>query len=118
VTFVPAEDGNISVVCEEFESEKHTVSVQDGTLVIGLESTRKWYQHIGFHFGTPKVTVHLPLATYGALTIRNSTGDVHIPGGFTFGKLDIAQSTGDIRIENTAVSALKLKVSTSSLENA
>lgn len=112
VTFVPAEDGNISVVCEEFESEKHTVSVQDGTLVIEPESTRKWYQHIGFHFGKPKITVRLPIATYGALTVRNSTGDVHIPGGFTFGELDIAQSTGDIRIENTAVSALKLKVST------
>lgn len=112
VTFVPTEDGKISVVCEEFESEKHTVSVQDGTLVIAMESSRKWYQHIGFHFGTPKITVSLPQGEYGRLALKGSTGDVALPGGFTFGAIDIAQSTGDIRVENAVVGALNLSVST------
>lgn len=131
VTFVPAEDGKISVVCEEFENEKHTVSVQDGTLVISLENTRKWYQYIGFQFGAPKITVSLPRGEYGCLTLKGSTGDVEIPTGFTFGEMDIAQttgdissfasatgtvriktSTGDIRVENASVGALNLAVST------
>lgn len=131
ITFVLSEDESTRVFCEEFENGTHTVSVKDGTLVVALEDSRKWYQHIGFHWGTPKITVSLPRQEYGTLTVKGSTGGVTIPNSFTFRDMDIAQSTGQvvsfasatgtvriktstghIRVENASVGALNLSVTT------
>ena len=131
VTFLPATDGKVTVVCYEKTKVKHTVQVEGDTLSINNKDNRKWYDHIGIHFETPKVTVYLPAGEYGDLQIRNSTGDVTVPEQFSFqnakvalstGKtlwrahvvreLDIRCSTGNVTVEDVRCGALNVKVST------
>ena len=45
ITFVPSEDSKCYVECREQKNLKHSVTVQDGTLVIKLVDTRKWYEY-------------------------------------------------------------------------
>ena len=110
ITFVPAEETRI--VCCEPSSVKHSVSVTEGVLSIRVVDERKWYEYIGISFDSPKITVYLPLREYGNLHIKESTGDVDIPGNFTFEGMDISTSTGDIRLERLSAQKLDLSVST------
>ncbi len=131
IAIVPSENAKTSVVCREQKNRKHSVTVQDGALVVKVVDTRKWYEFIGIHFGTPKITVCIPQGEYGALSIKSSTGDVEIREEFQFKSMDISQSTGhitnyacaseviklktstgDIRVENISANALDLSVST------
>ncbi len=113
IVFVKSKIGRCEVECVEREKESHTVLVQDGTLVIKLNDTRKWYHHISFFsFGTPKITVHLPEDKYSSLTINSSTGDAEIPSEFTFDNIDIKASTGNVNCKATTVDDLKIKLST------
>ena len=131
IVFVPAENGESSVVCFEQKNMKHSVAVLNGKLIIELVDTRKWYEHIGINFNTPKITVSIPQGEYGSLSIKGSTGDVEIPNAFTFESMDISNSigdiknaasasgdirihtsTGDIRVEKVSAAALDLSVST------
>lgn len=128
ITFLPAEDGNCRVVCNEREGEGYAVSVTDGTLNISAPRERKW--HIGVAFDSDRITVYLPGTEYASLAIENETGDITIPGGFRFadmnllvstgdisseaeaGDVRIASSTGRICVENAAVGSLNLTTST------
>ncbi len=128
ITFLPAEDGNCRVVCNEREGEGYAVSVTDGTLNISAPRERKW--HIGVAFDSDRITVYLPETEYVSLAIENETGDVIIPGSFRFADMDLSVSTGDIRseaevgdvritsstgsicVENTTVGSLNLTTST------
>jgi len=112
IVFVPSGDSNISVTCKEEENAKHTVSVRDGTLVIKLQDNRKWYEHIGIHFGSPKITVSLPQGAYDALTVRSHTGKVEIPQAFAFESADISLTTGAVSCQATTTGKLKIKAST------
>ncbi len=131
IVFIPSENNESSVVCYEHKNAKHSVTVNDGTLVIKLVDTRKWYEHIGINFGTQKMTVYIPQGEYGALSVKSSTGDVEIPKNFKFESIDISESTGNvtnyastsefikiktstgnIRIENSSANNLELSVST------
>ena len=110
---------------------KHAVAVKDGTLVIEINDTRKWYEHIGIGFGTSKITVYIPQGEYGALSVESSTGDIEIAKELGFESIDISQrtghvmnyasaaqamkirtTTGDIRVENVSAGSLELSVST------
>lgn len=112
ILFAVSDDETCRVVCYEAEKVKHTATVQNGTLTIQVNDERKWYDYIGIHFGTPKITVYLPKGTYDSLVIRGSTGDVDIPKDFNIENLDISVSTGNIRVENISAEALTLSVST------
>lgn len=131
IRFVKSDDGSCRVVCLEAQKEKHTVSVQNNTLYIRLTDERKWYDYIGINIGAPKITVYLPGEEYGAVTIKESTGDIEISGDFRFESVDIAvstgdvtnfasvsgeikihASTGDIAVQNVSAGALNLKAST------
>lgn len=89
----------------------HNVCVQDGTLVIEENDTRKWYDHIGLFFGSPEMTVYLPQNEYGALSIEESTGDIKIPGNFRFTDINVSGSTGDVEC-SAASGAIKIGIST------
>lgn len=119
IVFVPADNGECSVVCYEQSSSKHTVSVKDGTLTIEVTNTKKWYEYIGINYGSPKITVYLPKAEYSALKIKESTGDIEIPNNFRFENVDIAVSTGDVKCSTSVTGAIKISASTGdvSLEN-
>lgn len=120
ITFVPAEDGACKVVCYQQCNMPYSATVTDGTLNIHIQDTRKWYDYIGIHFGTPKVTVYLPQAEYGTLTIREDTGDITMPKDFQFETVDLALSTGDVHFLASAAEEMKIKTSTGGIcvENA
>lgn len=134
VCFLPAADGKARVECYEEEKITHTVSVSDGTLRVKANDTRAWYEHIGIHFGTPKVTVYLPQKTYDTLYVSVSTGSIDIPQDFAFawvdarastgsvalraseaGEVTVKTTTGAITVENVSCSSLSLSVSTGSV---
>ena len=77
LTFAPAPDGQCKVTCYEPTNEKSTVTIEDGILTIRTQNTKKWYDYIGIHFITPKITVYLPQSQYQALTIRDTAAVQH-----------------------------------------
>lgn len=131
IAFLPSENGETKVVCEEEEKVTYAVTVKENTLCVERVDTRKWYDYISFSFGTHKITVYLPEGTYGTLSIANSTGDVQIPNGLLFESMDVSTdtghvtsfasttglmkihaSTGDISVENATMGSLDLSVTT------
>ncbi len=115
IVFVPAENGKSSVVCYEQTQVRHSVAVKDGTLVIEVVDTRKWYDHIGIHFGTPNITVSLPQGEYGLLSVTSSTGDVEIPNDFQFESMEISESTGNVTNGASVTDTVKIKTSTGNI---
>lgn len=115
VEIVPSDDGKISVTCREQKSLAHRVSVKDGTLVIQVEDSRKWYEYIGIHSGSPKITISLPQGEYGALSVATSTGAVTIPEGYRFSQAEITVSTGAVSFRADCDGLGKIKTSTGSI---
>ena len=113
IEFLPSEDGKCTVICLELEKFKHTVEVEDGTLVIKSVDSREWYEKIfSISFNSPKTTVYLPKAEYASLTVKEQTGKVEVPGDFKFGAIDIAASTGSVTCSASASGKIKISVST------
>ncbi len=115
IVFVPTEDARGKVVCLDQSKVKHSVTVTDDTLIIKLNDTRRWYEHIGIGFRTPKITVYTPRAEYGALQIKSHTGNVTIPADFSFDSMDITQSTGHVTNNASVLNAMKIKTSTGNI---
>ena len=112
IVFAPSESEKSKVVCYEQTNMKHSVSVKENTLTIKLEDTRKWYDHIGIFFKTPKITVYIPKGEYGNLSVMSTTGDVEITKDYKFKSIDISESTGDISCYASALENVKIKTST------
>lgn len=112
IIFVLSENSQTSVECYERKKEKHSVTVEDGTLVIKAVDTRKWYEHIGIDFGSSKITVSLPQKEYEALSIKSDTGDVAIPKELRFESIDIAGHTGDVKNYASTSGGIKVKTTT------
>lgn len=112
VVFAPSDDGKCSVSCYERERVKHSVTVENGTLVIRVQDSRKWYEHIGIFFGTPKITVSIPEGQYGNISVKGSTGDVDTGEVFTFKSIELLGSTGNVLCRASALNTIKIKRST------
>lgn len=115
VSFVPSEDGSCRVVCRENKKELHHTFVDSGTLFIQLETNRAWYEHIGIHFESPKITVYLPKGQHGDLWIKSSTGNVELAKDFSFENAYASLSTGHIRWGACVAGELDLKTSTGAI---
>ena len=115
IVFVSSEDSKHSVECLEHKNVKHSVAVKDGTLVIELVDSRKWYENIGINFGKLKITVRIPHDEYGNLYINSSTSAVEIPRDFSFSSIDISNSTGDVTNYASAQESVKIKTSTGNI---
>ncbi len=112
VVFLPSESLKTKVLCHEQSNMKHTVTVKDDTLVIELIDTRKWYEHIGINFGTTKITVYIPEAKYGTLSVKASTGDI-CAENLSAETLEFSVTTGDINVSNvTCDGDVKINVTT------
>ena len=116
ITFVASDSASTTVVCREWENNKHSVAVKDGTLTVELTDTRKWYEYIGIAIGAPKITVYLPEGAYGTLDIKESTGDIVIPESFGFDSIDLRTSTGDVENHASASYGMKIKTSTGDIK--
>ena len=112
ILFAVSSDNTCRVVCIEEEKMKHSVSVQDGTLTVSAADDRAWYEHIGFSFHSPKVTVYLPKAEYESLSITGSTGHIEIPNEIKFDRADISLSTGDVKFFASVSGSIRIKTST------
>lgn len=115
VVFAPSKDTACKIVCYEPENARHTVDVQDGTLSIRIVDEREWYEHIGITFGTPKITVYLPVDHYTSLLINGSTGDIEIPRDCSFESMDISVSTGDVVNHASATGCVSIQTSTGNI---
>ncbi len=112
----PTEDGTCTVVCHEQEKLLHSVEVRDGTLVIEVVDTRKWYDYISiFTFGNPSITLYLPQDVYSALTVKTNTGAVEIPSAFRFDTIEITTNTGNVKNEASVTGALNIKTTTGNI---
>lgn len=112
IDFVSSDNGNCKVIFETYEKEKYSADVKNGVLNIKTADERKWYDHIGIFFRSPKVTVYLPEKEYDSLLINESTGDIKIPKDFKFTNADISLSTGDISFFASASETVKFKTTT------
>lgn len=115
IIVVLSDDGKCKVECYEEEKSKHSVTVEDGTLVIKVIDNKSWYDYIGINFGSPKITVYLPKAEYTALSITGSTGDVELPKDFKLENVDISLSTGNVDCFASASGRIKIKTSTGNI---
>ena len=115
IVFARSEDGRCRVACYEEANATHSVTVENGVLLIQRIDQRSWYDHIGFRFSSPRITVYLPQAEYGALSVCESTGDIHLPKGLSFGRMDLSASTGSIRCSAAVREAVRLKTGTGDL---
>ena len=96
ISFELSGDGKCKVECYEDTKEKHSVAVENGTLVIQVNRDKAWYDYIGINFDTPKIKVSLPKEEYRSLFLCEDTGDIEIPGNFQFQSVEIALHTGDV----------------------
>lgn len=116
VVLVPSQDGKTTVVCKETDKLKHSVRVEDGTLVIEPVDTRKWYDHIGFHFGTMKVVISMPAGQYGAISVKSVTGNIRVEQVMAE-ELELTVSTGKVTVTDvTSAGDVKVNVSTGKTE--
>lgn len=107
-----AEDGVGRVECYEATNANHSVTVEEGTLVLRLVDERKWYEYIGVNIDSPKITVYLPRAEYGALSVEGSTGSVTLPKTICFETINIAVGTGGVTCLSSASESIRIKAST------
>lgn len=112
IEFVRSDESGCRIECVETEKVKHSATVQDGTLVIKIIDTRKWYEHIGIFLGTPKMTVYLPEDTYHALFINTDTGDIFVPDIFSFDELEIEGDTADVECLASVTNDMEINLST------
>ena len=96
IAFALSEGGKCLVVCEEYEGETYAVTVRDDTLHIQRREDAKQYRLFSVYTDSPKITLYLPETEYVSLSVRNSTGDMHIPAAFSFDTAEILTSTGDV----------------------
>ena len=116
ISLVPSAEASCLVVCREPQKVTHTVSVKDGALVIQVNDTRKWYEHIGFSFESMTITVYIPAGEYGALTVRSHTGDIEIAKDFRFDSIDIRNHTGRVRDYASATHDVTIQTTTGSID--
>ena len=117
VRVVPTDAAVATVTCREEKNLKHTVTVSENKLLMQLDDTRKWYEHIVFFsFGGPEVTVALPRVAFEALLIENDTGDIEILRDLSFKELYISTSTGDVACHAAVTDTARIETDTGDIE--
>ena len=112
IVFALSQDSKCNVVCYEQDNTPHSVTVKENTLTINQEDNRKWYEFVEINFSSPKITVYLPKTDYTSLFIKESTGDIEMPGKFKFEDADIELSTGDVNFSASCSKLIKIKADT------
>ncbi len=112
IFFAVSSDGMCKIVCNEYKKMRYSAEVKDDTLTVSTTDNRKWYDHIGISFHSPKVTVYLPKTEYNLLSVKESTGDIEIPKDFKFVSGDISLSTGSVGFSASVEEPIKIKTST------
>ena len=109
---LPSTDGTCHYIAKTYDSMFCSAEVENGTLKIGQDDNRKWYQHIGINWDTTSLKLYLPKDAYDQLTILGRTSDVTIPNDFTFENAQITTSTGDVVLNCQVAKQLNVTCST------
>ena len=115
IEFILSDDGTCKVACYEEDTAKHSVTVTEGTLTVQMAEKETARDLIGFvriNLDSPRIQIYLPKEKYSSLLIREATGAVEIPNGFTFRNVDLSLSTGDVVCLASAAEMLKIETST------
>ena len=112
VTVQPAADGKCRVVCEEQAKYPHTVTVENGALIVRAPKDQKWSARIGLLVKSPSVTVYLPAADYESLQVAADTGAVKLVAGLSFETVDVDAATGAVTVDGVDVKKLKISADT------
>lgn len=115
VTISPSATGEYGVVLREQENATHTVTVENGTLKVELNRTRKWYENIGLSFGVPRITVTVPQQEYGKISVAVTTGKVSITGLTCTEDVNISATTGNVRLADITCKNLTAEGTTGNL---
>lgn len=115
IEFMPSSNSNTLIVCYEQKNVSHSVKVEDNALIIEVNDTRKWYEHISVFVKTPKITIYLPEIEYNELKVNSNTGDISILKNLKFSNVDISVDTGNIINYALVHNDLKLKTSTGAI---
>lgn len=117
VRILPAAEGvGAYVVSQDQAHLYHSVTVQEGELIIERHDERKWYEMIEVGFNDHVLTVYLPETAYHAISITLNTGDVSLPQGIAFGSVDIKGSTGDVECRSNVLGDLCVRVGTGDID--
>ena len=116
ISLIATDNDKTTIICDEQQNIKHSVTVKENTLLIEINDTRKWYQYIGVSFGKQSITVNLPKGEYGALSIDTDTSYVKIASDFKFESVDISLSTGNVTNLASANDFIKIKTSTGHID--
>ncbi len=109
-----SETGETKVVCKEQERLKHSVTVEDGTLMIRLTDTREWTDYV-LNFAFTKVTVYVPETQLKDITVKNSTGNVTLQNMVVDGKISVKNSTGNVKFKDCDATSVLVKNSTGNI---
>ena len=135
VNILVSDGDECRVQINEKENVFYTVSVEDGTLTIKENDTRRWYNYIGIIQTSNVINLYMPAGVYNSLNIGIDTGDVKVEAGFEFdtviidgdtsdielysnvkSKLECETDTGDIKISGANASVISLETDTGSID--
>ena len=111
-------DGKNKVEIVEKEKISNVVKVEDNTLKIKQEDSRKWYEKIfdwSWTFDDLKVTVYVAEGTYNNFVCGNNTGAIVINSGFTFSTMNVTSNTGSIKVNSNVTGAVVCENNTGSI---
>lgn len=110
ITFTFSENGKSEVTCTESEKIKTTVLVENNTLKIERNDTRRWYEKIGlFWCYNPKIIVSLPSNEYQNLIIETVSGNITISESFRFQEVSLKSTSGNIHYSSIVANKLDVK---------
>ena len=116
IQFLPAQGDTCEVHCYEQTLAKHVVTVENDTLTVKVNDTRKWINFVGLFFATETVTVYLPQEQYANLSVHTDTGKIEMPEDFSFLSATVSTDTGSIDWRASAEQNLRLSTDTGKID--
>jgi len=116
IELVPSENAQTRIVCREPRNARHKVEVREGALMVEVVDERKWYEHIGINFGSPRITIYIPQGEYDSFSVQTDTGNVKIPACFGFKSMDVSADTGDVTNAASVAGNMKIRTDTGSIQ--
>ena len=116
VNILVSDDDKCHIEIKEKKNLSYTVDVENGTLVIKYNDTRRWYNYIGIIQTSNVIDLYMPAGVYKALNIGVNTGDVKVEAGFEFDMANIEGNTSDIEFYSNVKSKVECKTNTGDIK--
>ena len=110
ITFARSDGNGCQIKIYDEERVEYSATVQNGTLSITADDTRKWYQHIGIYVESPTLTVYLPEKAYTSLSVNTDTGNINIPDNCSFESVAVNSDTSDVHCNAKVSENIKISV--------